>query len=504
MGGKRYSKEPKLNIKKVIGVLVGIAVIIMFVITLTKLLKDSENTPKIKENKISYYTVYTQNKWGVIDNNGNIVIEPTYEEMILIPNKEKPVFICTYDVNYEENTYKTKAINEKAEEILTGYESIEAIANKDSSGKTWYENAYKILKDGKYGAIDEKGKEILPCNYDKIEALTGLKDYLLIKKEGKVGLASIYGNIILNTEYKSIKIISEENQKEFIVENEEGKFGIVASDKSTVLETKYQDIKQINAKEIYAVKEADKLAVINKDNSINVTGKFTDIKDINDTNIIIKNDNKFGIINTSGEEKINTEYEDLVYAFGENYIAKKNGKYGIINLNNETKLEFNYNTLTYYKNAQIFVADKDDLEQDIINDSFEVKLTGFVSDINEEKGYIRIREDGQYNYYNFKFEQKKNTEVLVKNTIFLDKKDGKYGYINNKGEVIVDYIYDDATEQNTEGFVSVNKDGKWGSLDKEGKACAETTYDLTNNKVIDFIGKWHIGIDPNVNYYTDI
>ena len=46
MGGKRYDEEPKLNKKKVFSVILGIAVIIMFVLTLSKLLQDGD---KFKE-----------------------------------------------------------------------------------------------------------------------------------------------------------------------------------------------------------------------------------------------------------------------------------------------------------------------------------------------------------------------------------------------------------------------------------------------------------------------
>lgn len=42
-GGRRYDRQPKLNMKKVAGVVLGIAVIIMFIVTLIKLLNDSNN-----------------------------------------------------------------------------------------------------------------------------------------------------------------------------------------------------------------------------------------------------------------------------------------------------------------------------------------------------------------------------------------------------------------------------------------------------------------------------
>ena len=97
-----------------------------------------------------------------------------------------------------------------------------------------------------------------------------------------------------------------------------------------------------------------------------------------------------------------------------------------------------------------------------------------------------------------KKEEKKNTEILINNTLFLAKKDGKYGYVDKNNVVVVNYIYDDATEQNNSGYVAVKKDGKWGAINSKG----ETTLTLENNPVIDFIGTWHLAEDANANYYT--
>ena len=40
-------------------------------------------------------------------------------------------------------------------------------------------------------------------------------------------------------------------------------------------------------------------------------------------------------------------------------------------------------------------------------------------------------------------------------------------------------------------------------LDKEGKESIEPKYNLENNLKIDFIGKWHLGEDLNMNYYCE-
>lgn len=66
----------------------------------------------------SYFTSYKDNKWGVIDSSGKNVIDPSYAEMIIIPDSKTDIFLCTYDVNYETGEYKTKALNSKMKKYL--------------------------------------------------------------------------------------------------------------------------------------------------------------------------------------------------------------------------------------------------------------------------------------------------------------------------------------------------------------------------------------------------
>jgi len=94
-----------------------------------------------------------------------------------------------------------------------------------------------------------------------------------------------------------------------------------------------------------------------------------------------------------------------------------------------------------------------------------------VSELNTDKGYIKMRIDSEYKYYNFKFEEEKSSDAQSANNLFLSQKDGKYGYVDVNGNVIVDYTYDDGTEQNAYGFAAVKQNGLWGSIDKARKSC---------------------------------
>lgn len=500
--GKRYDGNPKLNIKKVVAVIVAIIVIIMVIISLKNLLNG--NKTKDVSSLTTYITVYTNNKWGVINNKGEIIIEPTYDELIIIPDSTTDLFVCTYDVDYENGTYKTKILNEKAQEILTDYNNIEPIENTDDSS-IWYESdVLKYKKNGKYGLINFNGKKIIDAEYDNIYSLTGIEKSIIIEKDGKKGLVSTsMGEIIIEAEYLSIASLTETYENGYIVETENNKFGVISADKKMILETKYDQIKNVKGNDYYVVMENNVLEVINKTGEVLLSSGYDSIESIDGDNLVIIKNNKYGVISVGGQEVIPAEYEDLKYTFKDYYIVKKSEKYGIISTTNEVKLDFQYNSMDYIKTGNFITAENSDYTTDIINSDFEIVLNKtIISEISIDSGYLRVRIDGEYKYYNFKLEEKTNKEILITNTLFLVKQNGKYGYENKSGDLIVDYIYDDAKEQNQYGYCSVKKDGVWGSLKSDGAIVASPSINLDDYLYIDFIADWYRYNDLSLYIYV--
>lgn len=498
--GKRYDTEPKLNIKKVIAVIAAFLVIIMFVVGIKVLLKDKE-TVATRTFAVGYYAINDNGKWGVMDTKENIVIQPIYDEMIIVPDNSKPLFIITSDVNYETGTFSSKAYDNNKNLLYADYDKVEALYNQDKSNNLWYENILKVQKEGKYGLINFDGKEVLPCEYDEIKTIAGTKNVVLTIKDEKQGIADNTGNVLVKNEYAQVNTITNKYADGFIIKNDDGKYGIVSASGELVVEAKYDEIKNVTGNKMYVAKDGENWKIVNEEGNSFLENAFEDVKQINLENVVLKKDGKYGVITINGETKIEASYDDLSFIFTDTYIAKKDNKYGIININNEEKLPFEYSFIKYETEADFIRAQKDNLTTELLDRDFNVKVEGIVSEINTDKNYIRVRVNDNYKYYNFKLEEKPVTEFLSNNTLFLSKENGKYGYVDSKGIVVVNYIYDDATEQNKYGYVSVKKDGKWGCLDCNGKAVVEPTYNMENNLVIDFIGTWHLAEDLNANYY---
>ena len=456
--GKRYNGEQKLNLKKVFAVIITIIVIIMFFMGIKHILKKDKNDIN-NFTEISYFTAYNNGKWGVINSNGDSIIEPAYDEMIVIPNSKKDVFLCLYDVNYSDGTYKTKAINSKNEQLFTSYTSVEPLSNYNSNKETWYETtALKVQKDGKYGLINIDGNEILSCIYDKVDTIKGIKNSILIQKDGLYGVVNATGNIIIEPQYSDIQGLTDEYTNGYIVKNSENSYGVIGVNKEQILDCKYSDIKHVYGNDMYVVKENGKWKIISKDGTTNTEISYDDVTYINSNCRIIKNKDKYGISGIDKTEKVKAEYQDCL-------VGTKNN----------------------------------DEKSYLIDRNLQLKLQG--TNLTVYEGYIRLNIDNQYKFYNLKFEEKSNRDVFSNNTLYSAKNDGKYGLVNKDGTLVVQYQYDDIIEQNEYGFVAVCKDGKWGVIDQYGNTVIEPKYEFSDITKITVVGKWHSAEGVNTTYF---
>ena len=310
----------------------------------------------------------------------------------------------------------------------------------------------------------------------------------------------------MTVEYSDIQGMGTDNKEGFIVKSNDGKYGVVDFSNNNILETKYDEVAKIYGNGFYVVKQNGNQLLVDKDGIEVLKSGFDEITAIlknMENGVIYKKNNKYGVMKTTGEIILEASYDELKETKSGILIAKKDGKYGVIDLENNSKVEFKYNAISYNEKADLYITEDENFNNEILDNTYTVKLTGILIDLDSEKGYLELRQDNEYKYYNFKFEEKKETDIFTSNTLFLSKKDGKYGFIDKEGKVIVDYIYDDATSQNIYGYAGVKKDGKWGVVDNKGSLIQEPTYDLDDYLKIDFIGRWHLGKDINMNYYRD-
>ena len=505
--GRRYDSEPKLNIGKVVAVVVALAVVLMLIISIVNSLNDKNKRNKREEISVTttYFSAYKDGKWGVIDNNGNEIIPPTYEEMVIIPNKEKDLFFVVENQNYTDKTYTTKVLNKKNEVILSNYTNVEPIQNSLNSSIVWYEQdilKYKI--DGGYKLINFAGEELSNSTvYSNVYSMPGVENNIIVEANGVKGLVNGSTNqIVLQCSYTDIQsLLPNDYSKGYIVTNTNNKKGVIDANSKIIFECKYDDIGRFTGNDRYYVKENGTWKIV--DNQGNTVLENANVVNIDSDHLIINNNGQYGLMDITNQELIAPSYQLIEPAFAGIYIAKKDDKYGLIDVSNNPVVDFKYSLMTYRKEASFIEADKENLLTDVIDSSGKVALSDvIISDLNIDSGYIRARVGDDYKYYNLKFEEKSLQELVPTKTLYLVKKDGKYGYENKEGKLVVDCIYDDATEQNMYGYCAVKQNGLWGSLKADGTVVVKPSINMDNNIVIDFIYDWHMFEDSLINTYV--
>lgn len=176
-------------------------------ITLTKNLNYEYCEYKVKSieeiektTPTCYYASYVNNKFGVIDQSGNTIIDNTYD-WIDIPNNYKDIFVCKTGEN-------VVVLNSAKEQLYEDYENLSVIQSTAGGESRWYEKDLLVYqKDGKYGAIDYDGFEVFEPIYDKIEPLYYIEGKLILTENGKQAIADITGKITSNFKYTKIGVL---------------------------------------------------------------------------------------------------------------------------------------------------------------------------------------------------------------------------------------------------------------------------------------------------------
>ena len=410
-------------------IIIGILILVIIAIVVSLIIYFSNRAKYVFDveyvSNIEYSTVRIDDKYGVIDGNGNIVIEPTYN-VIQIPNPSKPVFVCMSNYNTEAKEYETKVLNEKREQIITGYSNIQAIpANSTADGIPFENTVLKYKKDNKYGLMSLEGKEITDAIYDEIASITYKEGMLLVKQDGKYGIININGKIVIKPEYDNITVdnyydVSTGYQRTgFIVcsiKDEGYRYGYVDYRGKKILDTIYTEIERV-----------------------------TDFEDEKDIYIVAYKDGQAGLLKNR-KLILDYEYEDIIYyAYNDVFIVQRNGKQGITDRKGNIKIDTKYTNISFggiYVNA--------------VDENNETKIL----DLNGNEvsdGYIAKMptKDGQH-------------------YIVYDE-DGIYKIIDNSGNVVIDNKYTNIEEIGNNYYIVANNRNN-GIIDLTGKSLVDLKY----------------------------
>lgn len=300
---------------------------------------------------------------------------------------------------------------------------------------------YFIFEEkGKLGLVDLQGKTVLAPTFNSIEEK---QPYFIACSKTKG--CSVYNEnlqLVLKEAYNSIELGCE---GQFIVEKN-GKYGVVSEKGAVILPLKYNKIN--SNKNGYTVKLNEKAGLFNSEGKeiipISYHWVYTSKIDDNIPIVAELNDNNAGYINTKNEWVIPPTYL-YAFAFRQGVARVKKGRnYMYINLKGEP----------------------------VIQDFDNYVIQNYVIEPSDNTYIVGVRKECKYMVYDLNGNLLDTYDGFINNwsgnAIFGVKKGGKWGYIDGYGKVIVPFEYEEVNNF-SEGLASVRKDGKWGYINPKNE-----------------------------------
>ena len=342
--------------------------------------------------------VSKENKQGVIDIKGNLLVDVKYDKVV------------SDEYFTKENEYKKSGF---------------LVSVKKDDGY-------------RFGYVDYKGKTILNSEYNEIERIPNENEKitLIVSNNGKYGLYKKSKKII-DPEFQSI--VYDENLNVLIVQKNK-KFGVYSLEGKKIIEPNKEEI---SSRGMYLyVKSQDGNKVYDENGKeVDINYNRSIYKTENDeyriSTILNNNITYYGIINKDGIQLVEEKYRYIEYLYSNYFIATNDeGALGVINNNGKVILDMKYNLLQKIKGMSIVQAGIQNSNKIEFYSQEMKKVIEIESpNIDLKKDYVIISNENQKIYLDNEGTRMQETESLKVSSF--PEKIGEY----KREQITIDNIY---------------------------------------------------------------
>lgn len=343
---------------------------------------------------------------------------------------------------------------------------------------------YYVQKDRLQGLYFEQFREATPVQYESI--YTDGAQYITVKKNGQYGIIDYQNRQVVPCEYEKIDILGFNTH--FRVK-QQGKTGLLTNKGKVVLPVLYDDIDNFGFEEklngLYKVSRDKKFGMVNSSNEVVIPLQFDGLYSWGNF-LMVSTGDKRGLYSREGKEICAAEYDWFKRSAtqkSELLFSEKDSLTGIIKGDGTILYPPSFKKLGYITNA-----------------------AGLLNPFSPNKGRYLFVQDQKNKFGIFEelsaqmvippvydgVEQKFETDSA---TFFAVRKHTKYGVVTGSGQAAIPFMYDSISVDkiNTAGndvpIQIVAKKGKlWGAVD------------INNNIVIPFLYDRLVKLSPD-NFY---
>lgn len=335
-------------------------------------------------------------------------------------------------------------------------------------------------KNGKWGFMDMQSNILIPAIYQYADSFSeGLS---AVVRANKLGYISKSGETVIPFEYEE----GGKFKAGLAIVGKNSLYGTIDRTNKEMLAIKYEYVGELKDA-LQLVADTMHYGYANSKGEIEIELKYSSASDFSNGTAVVELDNKKGILDINGNIVVPFE-NDWIENFNEfgHARARKDSVYGIYNRQSGMLMPFEFQNIGEFSDSMAMLVKGDqfgylnsmgeivipiqfEFSQEFLvwgkfnNGTAKVMNKGKVGIIDKtgNKLFPSIFEDvGQYSA---------NSWTAV-------KKNGSWGYSDNKLKLMVPYKYDYAYTYQY-GFGKVNKNNLWGLLDQNAKQVLDIKYE---------------------------
>lgn len=393
-------------------------------------------------NLNSEYIVLTKaGRCGLTDWDGNEIVPVCYKDIRILSSKSA----ILNDDSFSSLFFFDKSITPQV------YDSISYLSD----------NLCKVLRNGKFGIIDDAGNTIIPLIYHYIGCYNCIQKTMPAIKDDKYGIIDINGHEVIPLIYDPIKeqdinVYRNDNDKsiEFSLRKHieifmgsyiamimrlKGKWGVINSEGKEIIPFIYDKMDYFDKKLL--VKATNKMGVISVDGRQIIPLSFDEVILNYEEGLLLARKNiRWGLMDKNGKEIIPFEYDSIEPVLGK-IIASKGGKKGVFNKKGKMIVPLEYDVIK---------------APDFMSGTYSVCKDGKWGVLNKDGKSITQLEYDKINDYGFACGR-----LAV-------RRNAKWGFINRKGQEVIPCIYDEVFQFFEENHCEVKLNGKKITIDIYG------------------------------------
>ena len=304
----------------------------------------------------SLFPVKLEKKWGLINYDGKLVVDPIYEAIgefkhygyaimqrnrgvgllnnkgqEIVPPKYYDLKVLSPDLIAVSDKGEWMVINLAGDVILKkGYHKVEV----------WKNGFLAFNKRGKWGLIKNTGQEIAPATYDEIYPEED--GYFLTRKGNNLGILSHTGKVVIPNIAQEIRIVN--NQLLFFRKNK--MWGAVNQEGTALIQPAYSSWTQLSDGFIKLIKHNKYHLYSTKNRKIIIHGEYDDLFAFSDKHLIVRTKKQLGLVDFNGNLLLPTIYEDIQSFSPGQFRVKLNSQWGVVTTYGKAIVPFGYDYIS--------------------------------------------------------------------------------------------------------------------------------------------------------------